>query len=187
MTRTMTTQAGALVSLVALALLVACSSDGSAAEDPKGSCATLASACHAFTKGGGLPEECHDLGHAGDDGACFAKKSACLAACPAGQAPPSGTDGGGDAGDSGEGGAMVDAGGADPACAAYCACVAGACAAIAGYPFAAAGSCASACASQSADERACFPKWCAKAESSRSKHDCEHAWGGLGLDECSSL
>lgn len=173
--------AGASGLALGLGLAPACSSEAPASEDPRGSCSVLASACHALSKNGGLPKECHDLGHAGDDTACAAKKSACLAACPEGQAP---ADGGSDAvaADAGSDGAS-----ADPACAAYCACLASACATIAGYPFAAAGSCASACAAQSADERACFPKWCAKAESSRSKHDCEHAWGGLGLDECSSL
>jgi hypothetical protein len=166
------------------ALAVACSTSNSGGEDQtKGACQALASGCHSASKGGGLAAECHDLGHAGDDAACFAKKSSCLAACPEVGPTDSGAS---DASAPSDGGAG-DGATTDPACAAYCTCLAGACSAIAGYPFAPAGSCESACAAQSAAERACFPRWCAKAESSKGVHDCEHAWGKLGLDECDSL
>lgn len=163
---------GATLLVVLMGLALACTD-----EDTAGACDAIASACHAVGDGGGLPRECHDLGHAGDDVACAEKKDDCLAACPKGQATPATSDGGSDA----------DVSSPDPECDAYCRCLAGACAAIDGYPFAAPGSCSAACSAQSPAERACYPRWCAKAESSRAKHDCEHAWGGAGVTECGTL
>lgn len=165
--------------LLGLLLAPACSSEGPAGDAASGACQEIASACHPYGSGGGLPRECHDLGHAGDERACSEKKSACLDACPD-ATPPS--DGGAAAD-----GAASDGAPADPACIAYCACLAGACSAVAGYPFAAQGSRLAACAAQSAEQRTCFTRWCAKAESSKGLHDCQHAWGQLGLDECDSL
>jgi hypothetical protein len=174
--RSTTRAVSGVVLLVGLAF--ACSNIDSPEAQASGACQAIASACHSWGRNGGVAEECHDLGHAGDEAACAAKKSGCVAACPA--TPP------GDGGGAVDGGAS-DGSSTDPACAGYCSCLAGACAAIAGYPFTAPGSCASACAAQSAAERACFPRWCAKAESSKGVHDCEHAWGKLGLDECDTL
>lgn len=173
----------AAVAVVFGACSTSTGSSSGAPVDVTGSCAAIATRCHPYDKESAIGHECHDLGHDGTDTTCAPRKAECLAACPereAGPKPPPVDAAVVDGGD-----AAADAA-PDTFCADYCTCLADTCAAIAGYPFAAAGSCASHCAVLSAEEKACWPKFCADAKTSTSNkmHLCEHAWGSLGLDEC---
>jgi|GEM_PF-3561322 len=189
---------GSLLSLfVASSLLAsvaaACSSSSSSppSGDTNGACAAVASACHPYDKESAIGHECHELGHEGDDAKCAVRRAECLAACPP---KPEEDAGGADAvSEAAPGDASADAGDgstADPACTALCRCLGTTCSGVAGYPFADEAACLSKCASLGAEEKACFPKWCAKAESasgSSATHFCEHAWGKLGTNECDTL
>lgn len=169
-----------LGALLALGCIIACSSSSSTdADDVSGACSALASACHGQSTE--LGKECHDLGHAGDDVACAPRKAECLAACPDDPKP--------DSGDGADAGIGADASPADgsteAACLAYCECMDRTCASAPNYPFGKAGSCLTACASFTAEERACFTGFCTGgADGGPSQHVCDHATGKLGLSEC---
>jgi hypothetical protein len=172
-----------------IALALAC---GSSKSDPPvdhtGSCRAIAGACHRYDQGGGLPHECHELGHAGDDAACGPRKDACIAACPPVEAGADASHDDASTPDAGGDGSTSDVDAGDP-CVAYCQCMADTCSTQAGYPFANPADCATACAQQAPEERACWPQWCAQAKSADATktHLCEHAWGKFGLDECETL
>lgn len=169
-----------LFSFALVTLTGACNGTTSAPAPPpvSSSCDDIASACHRADTGQGLASECHDLGHAGDERVCAERRTACLTECAA-STPDAGAA---------DATATTDAGApGDPRCTELCACLEKTCASYPGYPFAAGGSCAATCATLGEAERACFPKWCAKARVTPSKHSCEHAWGALGLDECDAL
>jgi hypothetical protein len=184
----------AVVIIFVMAIVAACKSDDDAPPpDPSGSCAALASRCHKYDKISKIGHDCHELGHAGDDNACFPKKAECLANCPEtdgstthptddGGTPPYPTDSGSDAvslGDGGDG---------NP-CEAHCACLMETCATETGYPFTAGvEQCKTTCNGWTKEEKVCLPKWCIKAKTAGAKtHFCEHAWGQLGTDECETL
>lgn len=160
----------------------ACSSTESAAKpDPTGACSALASACHPYDKTSTLGHECHGLGHDGTDTACAERKDECLAACP-----PVADDDAGTVRDASATDAADAA--ADAVCTAYCDCLGTTCGALTNYPYPDAAACSKACSSLSAEEKECFPKWCAKAEAASAPlHFCEHAWGKLGTVECDTL
>lgn len=72
---------GALVAVVA-----ACGGSSKPAATPAAaaSCEELAKACHPHEEHTPLAKECHELGHkAPSEEACAARKTECLAACPA--------------------------------------------------------------------------------------------------------
>ncbi len=58
---------------------------------------------------------------------------------------------------------------------------------IQGYPYETEDDCVSACKLFDEEQAACWPNFCerAKEKSTPAKHRCEHAWGALGLKECS--
>lgn len=171
-----------------LAVIACSSSSETPPEDVTGACRAIASACHRYDDGKNVvASECHTLGHdTADDVACARRKAECLAACPT---PPGKEDGGHpvevlDAAreTDGEAGPPVDV------CESYCDCLDGTCATQAGYPHASRADCVTACNAFSAEQKVCWPKFCAQAKAGVSKtHNCEHAWGKLGLDECESL
>jgi hypothetical protein len=171
-----------------VAIAVACSSSSDPPKgDPTGSCGELASRCHPYSKDSQLAKDCHELGHAGDDNACFPRRDECLAVCPLSDAGPvvphfeasvpDATDGATEAGQD-----------FSAICNPYCACLEPTCSAQTGYPFTSDEQCRAACASMSTEERDCLPKWCEHAKTLANKtHECEHAWGKFGLDECETL
>lgn len=178
-------------SALAAALVLACSSkDEATAPAPTGSCKALSSACHRYDKGGeGVAHDCHELGHdAKDDAVCYARKAECLAACPPIEAGAA-TDASAPT-TTGDAAAEGDAEAAAPVdpCASYCACLGTTCSALPGYPHASPDACLAACAAFTADQKACWPKFCEEAKAGVSTtHNCEHAWGKLGLDECENF
>lgn len=171
-----------VISFFAVLAFAACSSTTpSTPTDHAGSCDLLATRCHASTTP--RMKECHELGHDGDDAKCGARREECLAECPEEAVPADG--GGGDA--PADASSVSDAGdaAADPACVALCDCLGATCASQNNYPFEAPGSCETACAGFSASDRACFRAFCEKAADGGSKaHDCDHATGKLGSQEC---
>lgn len=180
--RSFLTSGAAAALASAVVTLSACTEDPAATPAAKTStCDELASVCHRAAAAGGVAEECHDLGHDGIEEKCAPRRDACLAACAAPASAP------GDAGSGATPQPAADAAPASPACASLCACLASTCTTYAGYPFAASGACEASCAALGEAERTCYPKWCAKAKVTPSKHLCEHAWGELGTAECESL
>lgn len=184
--------AAALILVMAIA---ACSSDSKEPPpDPSGSCAVIASRCHKYDKVSAIGHDCHELGHAGNDDACFPKKAECLANCPetdgSASHPPtedSGTTTTTDGGDPDGSQPFADAGGDNP-CEAHCVCLMQTCAAETGYPFPTPEECKTTCNGWTKEEKICLPKWCLKAKDVANKtHLCEHAWGELGTDECETL
>jgi hypothetical protein len=165
----------------------ACSSTQAAPVDYTGSCKIITAACHPHDTGDpSVAHDCHELGHSKNDLKCGPKQDECLKACP----PVDGgtSDDAGDAAspiaDSGsDSDAPFDATPPDP-CIEYCACMASTCSTISGYPYSAPGSCESACAQLGTAEKACFPNHCKNAKTTNTAHNCEHAWGVYGLDEC---
>ncbi|MBX3209426.1 MAG: hypothetical protein KF764_30615 [Labilithrix sp.] len=153
---------------------VACSSSTpSPAPDYTGSCRELASQCHGVKTP--LGDECHDLGHDGDDAKCGPRKAECLAACPEGA---KGDGGGSEPSDVDAGGGETDAATDAPAdpCPVYCACMLSTCAS----EFADEAACLSACAAFSAKDYACYAKHCEDAKTAADpSHDCEHASGAV--------
>lgn len=69
-------------------------------DEPTNNCETFAEVCHGLTEP--VADECHKLGHAGDEEQCTARKDECMAAC--GQAGTGGGGGGGAGGSGGSGG-----------------------------------------------------------------------------------
>jgi hypothetical protein len=165
----------------------ACSSSTSDPPDPTGSCDLLASRCHHYAKDSALANECHELGHTGDDTKCGPRKDECLAACPPFDAakpdvdvPDAPADAA--AGDSSD--APVDSG--PDVCPDYCKCLNDTCSAVTGYPFASVDQCLAACKQMTDPQKKCWPGFCAQASAggSTKNHNCEHAWGLYDLDEC---
>jgi len=167
-----------LASTLAVFAVVACSSSSStpAGPDYTGACQILASRCHPVKTT--LGQECHELGHDGDDAKCGPRKESCLAECPEGA-------GGEDGGTQQEDGGSTDAGSdaaADAAdsgggaCATYCTCMAATCATEPGYPYANEAACLTACAAFDAKGVTCVAAACEKAKTAADKdHECEHA------------
>jgi hypothetical protein len=80
--------------------------------------------------------------------------------------------------------AMAEAGPTND-CKAYCDCMQPTCGTQTGYPFANAAACTNACMMYSAVQYKCYLYFCNEANRTGSKgHNCQHAWGMLGLDEC---
>ena len=179
------------VLLVAAAALAACQTKTAA---PTPICDTIADLCHPFDHGAvGGPHECHLVAHTGDETACAEKVLACRAACSVvpDQAAAGPGDGSSsladDAGATTSAGADVAAaGGDDGACALYCACVTKQCAQPADAPawVKDPALCPATCASFSAQERACWGRFCDANAAVVPVHNCVHAWGGHGLEEC---
>ena len=70
-------------------------------------------------------------------------------------------------------------------CKAYCDCMQPTCGTQMGYPFPNAAACTSACTMYSAPQYKCYLYFCNEAKRTGSKgHNCQHAWGMFGLDEC---
>lgn len=161
--------------LVAALVVAACQAETTPQDDVTGACAAIVK-CHG--KAGALAEECHDLGHAGDDVACAKRKDECLAVCSAE------SDASVDTSAPSQDGAASDAAdAATPACVAYCGCMVEACLGKPKVPFTDTASCLTRCAAFSSAEVTCFSAFCAKAKAGGT-HDCEHAGGTLGLVEC---
>lgn len=180
--------------------LVACSSSNDDAPPSyAGSCATLASQCHPYAQKSALGNECHELGHAGDDSKCGPRLAQCQAECPP-------TDGGGhlpfeivdgqvvnrsDANDAEDANSTDSASAVDGICNDYCDCLTPTCGSQSGYPYATIEQCRATCASKlTADEKACWPKFCDRARAlseANRQHECQHAMGFLDLDECSEI
>lgn len=163
---------------LALGALVACSSSGSSSDSAayEGSCKELASRCHPVQTT--LGQECHDLGHDGDDAKCGPRRAECLAECPEETAHE---DAGAPAEDAGGDDAGGDDAGPTP-CEAYCACMGATCATEPAYPFADDAACLSACAAFSSEDLTCRAASCEAAKSSSGhdkEHDCEHASGAV--------
>jgi hypothetical protein len=177
--------------LFAFGVIVACSSSddkAAPAQDYTGTCSTLASQCHPYASKSAFANECHELGHAGDDSKCGPKFQQCQAECPITDASDDlpfhivdgqvvNKDAGGDAqGD-------ADAGPDD--CVPYCACIKAAC--TTKYPYPDDGTCLATCHTFGADDLECWGKFCEKAKtlSEEAKgHTCDHALGKEGSDEC---
>ncbi len=158
----------------------ACSSSNTtAAPDATGSCRTLASKCHSVKTP--LAQECHDLGHDGDDQVCGPRQAECLAACEGG----TGHDDEQDVDAGSEAGATTDDAGADvnatTPCATYCACMAATCASRPNYPYADEAGCLDACAKFPSDGLTCVRTACEKAKAAADKaHECDHASAPVG-------
>jgi hypothetical protein len=177
----------------ALCGLFACGSDG-AAPDPQAlrDCDEIASRCHRYWQSSKTAEACHDLGHApGDPKVCSSRKAECLAICPE-------TDGGHShhpddaappAADAPPDRGAPDATPVDPekarTCTDYCACMRMTCTSKTAAPFSTAEACLAACLDYTDAERKCWASFCSLAASGVSEmHNCDHAAGELGLDEC---
>jgi mono/diheme cytochrome c family protein len=80
-----------------------------------------------------------------------------------------------------------DAGAVSPMCTAWCACLDLRCSDYPEYPFATKEECHATCTARTATELTCWTDFCERipmSSMSLRMHLCEHAWGGLGLDEC---
>lgn len=194
--------AAAVGAIFGFGVIVACSSsDGAgAARNDSGSCATLASQCHPYASKSALGNECHELGHAGDDSKCGPRLAQCQAECPL-------VDGGDDLpfhivdgqvtnlpDGSGEGDAdatTADAGPKDDAvCTAYCDCLQPTCGGQTGYIYASIEQCRATCATFTKEQKDCWPKFCERAKAlseTNRQHECDHAQGKLNLDECDEI
>ncbi len=97
----------------------------------------------------------------------------------------SGSTSGGPAGSTSEGEESTG-GPVDPACASLCDCVDASCSTLPGYPFDSSADCLDQCTGFTAEETACWGGFCAEITDNPAlaDHLCEHAWGGLGLQEC---
>lgn len=74
-----------------------------------------------------------------------------------------------------------------PTCALHCACLADTCATLVGYPFGDTQACLTTCERDLSPALKCFYSFCTFAhrlEGDFRQHNCEHAWGALGLAEC---
>ncbi len=74
-----------------------------------------------------------------------------------------------------------------PNCDLHCACLADTCASLVGYPFGDTQACLSTCERELSPTLKCFYSFCTFAhqlEGDFRQHNCEHAWGGLGVAEC---
>lgn len=170
--------------MIALVLLgwTGCSEDGSDAARDAGNghneddaCGVIATRCHPYAA---EPEAatCHDLGHAAtpDVEACAAALDECLTICPeldAGTSDAGGSDAAGDA--------------SADACVSYCECMLPTCGEQLGGDFADNAACLARCATFDATELSCWSGFCDTARAGTSvSHNCDHAAGALGLDEC---
>jgi len=167
-----------LASVALVVTAIACSSSSNErplGADNAGSCALLASRCHGVDTA--LGNECHDLGHDGDDSKCGPRKVECLAACPDGVHGDGGhVEPHQDAGETRDASSDADAdAGGDP-CPGYCDCMKTACATT----FADDAACLSACAALPVEDFACFAQHCEDAKTAADPaHDCEHASGAV--------
>ncbi|MBX3213025.1 MAG: hypothetical protein KF850_13390 [Labilithrix sp.] len=156
-------------SIVSIALAIACSSSSTpSSPDYAGACQELASRCHGV--GTPLGDECHDLGHDGDDAKCGPRRAECLAACPKNDAE--------DAGHVADDAGSDDAGRDAPAdrCSDYCACMLSTCAS----KFANEAACLATCGAFSDEDFTCYSTHCEDAKTaSDPAHDCEHASGDV--------
>lgn len=188
--------------MFAFGVIVACSSSDDATAPPsnEGSCAKLASQCHPYAQKSALANECHELGHAGDDSKCGPRLAECQAECPLTDAGESdlpfeiGPDGevidkrhdaaANDANTDGSDGAPQ----ISQACVDYCACLEPTCGfQKADYKYTSIGQCQEACMTFEADELDCWSKFCNHAKTlseANRQHECQHSIGVLGLFEC---
>jgi hypothetical protein len=191
----------AALSLLALCAALACGNDEQARRD----CDEIASRCHSYGKESEVAARCHDLGHQGSKAPqmCTSKKAECLAACPImpvrydagvdlGTGDAAASDGGGseDAPAQEVAVAPVDAP-TVPAevvqvCTTYCACMATTCMnKLANPALATPAACLETCTKYQPAERKCWANFCQQAAQGMSTgHNCDHASGELGLDEC---
>lgn len=159
----------------------ACSSSDAPKADTAsfaGSCKRLASRCHGV--GSALADECHDLGHDGDDATCGPREAECLAACPEGDghAEHDAAAPADDASAPADDAAADAADAAASACALHCACMTTTCASEPGYPYVDERACLVACEGFDAKTLACVTSSCEKAKAaSDPAHECEHASG----------
>jgi hypothetical protein len=172
-------------------------------------CDAISEACHAFDHGvEGVAHDCHLAAHTGDEAVCVRMLPACQAACvtPIAAEPADGGTHDGGAAETGtvdaaneadrgtEAGPTADAGApdhtptgsADPACVPYCTCLTRQCTQPADAPAWVKDQdlCLAKCATFSAQERTCWSGFCDVNAASVPAHNCVHAWGGHGLDEC---
>ena len=100
---------------------------------------------------------------------------------------------GGSAGAVGSGGATSSGGNPssdqDPplTCDMQCTCLVDTCSTQVGYPFADTPACLATCERDLSPKLKCFHSFCtfaATLEGDFRQHNCEHAWGGLGVAEC---
>jgi hypothetical protein len=173
-------------------------------------CDSIGEACHEFDHGTeGPAHDCHLAAHTGDEAVCVQKLTTCMAVCKqpspldggidaAGTSSVETTDAdpGADAAGSGDGPAgngadtgvaAADGGSADAgACIAYCACMTKQCSQPAEAPAWTKDPtmCLAKCATFSAQQRSCWSSFCDVNAATVPVHNCVHAWGGHGLDEC---
>lgn len=72
-------------------------------------------------------------------------------------------------------------------CVAHCECMQTNCAAASGYPYAAPRDCTDHCGRFTAPQMKCWSYFCAeaaKATPANKIHNCQHAWGTWGVEEC---
>jgi hypothetical protein len=187
-----------------LTMALACGSGGDSKEAIDKAwldCDELASRCHVHWMESAAASQCHDLGHdppGKDPKMCTARKTECLALCPI--VPKVPKDAGADLGSepAGDGGEMSEAGMSIPpdaqpidpevvmACTSYCDCMQKTCTAHHTDPnFATSAACMTACTRYEHRERRCWANFCQIATQGMSPlHNCDHASGDLGLDEC---
>ena len=111
-----------------------------------------------------------------------------------GSAAPGSAGLGGSAGSAGTGGSSSAGGNpistpdpTPPTCDLHCACLADTCATLVGYPFGDTQACLSTCERDLSPKLKCFYSFCTFAQQLDGdfrQHNCEHAWGALGLAEC---
>ncbi|MCB9604001.1 MAG: hypothetical protein H6720_27080, partial [Sandaracinus sp.] len=71
------------LSLLACLALVACGDDDHDHHHGTGSCGDIVSVCHDVDPGTGPISDCHATGHDGDEAACDAVATSCVALCAA--------------------------------------------------------------------------------------------------------
>jgi hypothetical protein len=159
------------------------------------SCDSIGEACHDFDHGTeGPAHDCHLAAHTGDEAVCVQKLTSCMAICTKPATPDGGIDAAGpssvgttDADPGADVVAATDLGTADDgACIAYCACMTKQCSQPADAPawIKDPTMCVAKCATFSAQQRSCWSSFCDVNAATVPVHNCAHAWGGHGLQEC---
>jgi hypothetical protein len=169
-------------------------------------CDSIGEACHEFDHGTeGPAHDCHLAAHTGDEAVCVRKLTTCMAVCTRLSTPDGGIDAAGtsslgtidaDPGADAAGGdvaasngvvAAADGGSAEAgACLAYCACMTKQCSQPADAPAWVKDPtmCLAKCATFSTQQRSCWSSFCDVNAATVPVHNCVHAWGGHGLEEC---
>lgn len=144
---------------------------------------TASSGGSGGSSGGGGSAETPNSGDA--QGGSVAASGGAAAGSNAGPGGSAGSAGSGEPSTSGGNSSSVP----DPllTCELQCACLVDTCAAQVGYPFADTQACLTTCERDLSPKLKCFHSFCtfaAQLEGDDRQHNCEHAWGGLGLAEC---